>query len=343
MKKNNLINISLGWVILTLLLSGCAHIDDQYFKYPLNSYSSPDYNIESNWAALPTMADFADSTPSYQFEDNQLEAEVDVFFIHPTTFRSKKKWNASMKKGLLNWTTDRTSIKHQASVFNGSCKVYAPRYRQATIQAYFSKSDRANKAFELAYNDVKAAFLKYLEVYNNGRPFILAGHSQGSSHLISLLMEFEETEVVQNQMITAYIVGMPVFEDYFKELKPCENATETGCYNAWSTYLNGYFPADYYKGAVSTNPLNWKINSEYASYEENKGGLAFRYKRKPKLYMVDAKNVDGVVWVKKPNYWMSKMIKVKNFHIADYNFFWVNIRENIADRIAAFDEENALK
>lgn len=338
MKKNNFIYLSLNYLLVLILFSGCARIDDQYFKYPLNSYSSPDYNLESNWAALPTKADFADASPSYQFDNNQDTVLVDVFFIHPTTFRSNKKWNARLDKGFLNWATDRTTIKHQASVFNGSCRIYAPRYRQATIQAYFSKTDRANKAFELAYNDVKAAFLKYLEVYNNGRPFILAGHSQGSSHLISLLMEFEETEVLKNQMVTAYIAGMPVFEDYFKRLKPCKNASETDCYNAWSTYLNGYFPADYYKGAVSTNPLNWKIDSDYATYDENKGGIVFRYKRNPKPYLVDAKNVDGVVWVKKPNYWLSKLIKIKNFHIADYNLFWVNIRENVAERIRAFDE-----
>lgn len=321
-----------------LLFSSCARIDDQYFRYPLNSYSSPDYNMESNWAALPDMADFADFTPSADFEDQQENAKADVFFIHPTTFKSNKKWNAKISKGTLNWFTDRSTIKHQASVFNGSCKVYAPRYRQATISAYFSKSNQASKAFQLAYNDVRAAFIKYLDLYNNGRPFILAAHSQGSSHLISLLMEFENSEVIKNQMVTAYIAGMPVFEDYFKRIKPCKDATDTGCYNAWSTYLSGYYPADYYKGAVSTNPLNWKTDSEYATYEENKGGIAFLY-RKPKAFFVDAKNVDGVVWVKKPNYWLSKIVKIKNFHIADYNLFWVNIRENIAARVEAFKDK----
>jgi len=322
-----------------LLLSGCARIDDQYFTYPLNNYSSPDYALNKNWAALPTTKDKADVTPHKSILNKQDSAAVDVFFIHPTTYGSRQNWNASIKKGFLNWLTKISSIKHQASVFNGTCKVYAPRYRQATIHSYFSKSPRAKQAFKLAYNDVKAAFQYYLENHNNGRPFILAGHSQGSSHLISLLMEFENSKAIKDQLVTAYIVGMPVFEKYFKTIQPCENATSIGCYVSWSTYLTGYFPAEHYEGAVSANPLTFDLKPSYAGYDLNKGAVTFKYKRKPKKGFVSAKNIDGVVWVKKPKYWVSKFIKVKNFHIADYSLFWMNLRENIAERSKAFLEK----
>ena len=329
-------------VLITLLLSGCARIDDQYFSYPLNQYASPDYSNTKNWFALPTTKDKADVTPHKSIINKQDSALVDVFFIHPTTYGSRKNWNAPIKNGFLKWLTKISSIKHQASLFNGTCKVYAPRYRQATIHSYFSKSPRATQAFKLAYNDVKAAFLYYLENQNNGRPFILAGHSQGSSHLISLLIEFENSKAIKEQLITAYIVGMPVFKKYFNTITPCENATSTGCYVSWSTYLNGYFPAQHYEGAVSANPLTFNLKPSFAGYNLNKGAVTFKYKRKPRQGFVSAKNINGVVWVKKPKYWISKFIKVKNFHIADYSLFWMNLRENVEVRTKAFLDKKVV-
>jgi len=331
--------LTVAFFALIILLSSCARIDDQYFTYPLNNYASPDYSLNKNWAALPTTKDKADLTPHKSIINKQDSALVDVFFIHPTTYSSRKNWNAPIKKGFLNWLTKISAIKHQASVFNGTCKVYAPRYRQATIHSYFSKSSRTTQAFKLAYNDVRAAFLYYLKNQNNGRPFILAGHSQGSSHLISLLMEFENSEAINKQLVTAYIVGMPVFEKYFNTIKPCENATATGCYVSWSTYLTGYFPVEHYEGAVSANPLTFNLKPSYAGYHLNKGAVTFKYKRKPKPNFVSAKNINGVVWVKKPKYWVSKFIKVKNFHIADYSLFWMNLRENVAERSKVFLKE----
>jgi len=319
-----------------LLLSGCAKIDNQYFTYPLGNYASPDYSLTENWIALPTTKDKADLTPHKSIINNQDSALVDVFFVHPTMYSSRKNWNAPIKNGFTKWLTKVSSIKHQASVFNGTCKVYAPRYRQATLHSYFSKSPRATQAFGLAYNDVRAAYLYYLENHNNGRPFILAGHSQGSSHLISLLMEFENTETIKKQLIAAYIIGMPVHQKYFKTIEPCENATSTGCYVSWSTYLHGYFPVEHYEGAVSTNPLTFDLKPSYAGNDLNKGAVTFKYKRKPKKGFVNAKNIDGVVWVKKPKYWISKFIKVKNFHIADYSLFWMNLRENVEERSKIF-------
>jgi len=312
-------------ILSILLYSSCAKIDNQYFTYPKNSYASPDYSLTKNWAALPTKKDKADKTPHKSIINNQDSALIDVFFVHPTMYSSRKNWNAPIKKGFVNWLTKISTIKHQASVFNGTCKVYAPRYRQATLHSFFSKSPRATQAFKLAYSDVKAAYMYYLENHNNGRPFILAGHSQGSSHLISLLMEFENSEIIKDQLVAAYIAGMPVFEKYFKTIKPCKDATSTGCFVGWSTYLTGYFPAEHYEGAVSTNPITFNLKPNYAGYDLNKGAVTFKYKRKPRKGFVSAKNIDGVVWVKKPKYWISKFIKVKNFHIADYSLFWMNL------------------
>ncbi|GIR73695.1 MAG: hypothetical protein CM15mP76_04220 [Prochlorococcus sp.] len=79
---------------------------------------------------------------------------------------------------------ERTEIMlgNQASAFNGSCNIYAPEYRQATYFSFFDKDDNGKKALDLAYEDIENAFNYFLEFFNNGKPFIIAAHSQGALH-----------------------------------------------------------------------------------------------------------------------------------------------------------------
>ena len=108
---------------------------------------APDYSNLEHWAALPDREDAADLTPE-GINDGQADAAVDVFFVHPTTFLSSTGWNAPM--GDLasgNWV-DNAVMPGQASVFNGAARVYAPRYRQAQIYAFFALEDGGNDAFE---------------------------------------------------------------------------------------------------------------------------------------------------------------------------------------------------
>ena len=139
------------------------------FLFPLRSFEkgpkpkAPDYSKTESWAALPDKKDNADlSIPNTSVEDHQAEAKVDVFFIHPTTYRLGAKWNGSMTNKKVSKRTDNLPIRYQASVFNGSCKVYAPRYRQASLVTYIEKKGNAPKVFAFAYQDVKQAFLYYI-------------------------------------------------------------------------------------------------------------------------------------------------------------------------------------
>ena len=126
-----------------------------------------DYSNQQNWAALPTMKDNADWTPN-GLTNKQDSAQVDVFFIHPTTDVTGFKGNANIDNKAINNQTDDFPIKYQASVFNESCKVYAPRYRQAALHNFFTKNNETSqKAFDIAYQDIKAAFEYYLKNYNN--------------------------------------------------------------------------------------------------------------------------------------------------------------------------------
>ena len=173
MKKSNYIFL----VVIGITLSSCFKPFHQFSHYAPPPI--PDYALEKNWAALPNKKDSADAVPVNSSEiDNQNVAQADVFYIYPTLNFSRAGWNARVDSKRLNKRIDKYPIRMQASVFNGSCKVYSPRYRQATFGSFLEKKPGSGKqALDLAYQDVKAAFDYYLNNYNHGRPFIIAGHS----------------------------------------------------------------------------------------------------------------------------------------------------------------------
>lgn len=301
----------------------------------------PNYSNEKNWAALPWKADNADDVPSEKFSNNQDNAIVDVFFVHPTTInKAYGKWNADVLDDKLNKKVDNLPIKHQASVFNGSARVFAPRYRQANYEAFMTLgTENSNKALALAYSDVKAAFLYYLENWNEGRPFIIAGHSQGTFHNIHLVEEVIDTTALLNQMVAAYLVGMPVKANDFENCKPCQQEDDINCFISWNTMKKKSYPKfydEYYKGAVCHNPLSWETNEYYCSEEYHDGMVPKEFK---KFYKNKhgARVHKGVLWVdavKIPGIPFTRF--VKNWHIGDYNLFYGNVRENVETRVSQF-------
>lgn len=309
---------------------------------------SSDYSKPGSWAALPDKKDFADLVPGNgTLKDEQSTAKADVFFIHPTSYLRKTQlstgWNADITDEIINQKTDEGAIKNQATIFNGSCRVYAPRYRQAFISAYFVKDKlKREKALQVAYKDVKNAFEYYLQHYNNGRPIIVASHSQGTTHAVKLMKDFFDGTDLQKQLIAAYLIGMDVYDTLYSTLKPCNNADETGCYMSWRTYAVNYFPPGYVppnRYAVNTNPLNWKTDSTYADYRLNKGGVLKKFSViVPGVS--DAQIADGVLRINKPKFKGSFLFHFNNYHIVDYNLFYINIRENVNNRVNFFLESN---
>ncbi|MBC8112442.1 MAG: DUF3089 domain-containing protein, partial [Verrucomicrobia bacterium] len=308
----------------------------------------PDYTNPNYWAALPSKRDEADSLPKnkIQLADNQANAQADVFFLHPTIFieksAGKNVWNADVNDAEMNKNVDYSTILNQASVFNGSCKIYAPRYRQAHLQAFYtSDTATARKAFEVAYADIKASFEYYLENYNQNRPIVIAAHSQGTVHAKRLLKEFFDGKPLQKQLVAAYLVGIVTPPNFFENIPPGISAGQTGCFVNWRTYKKDYIPEDHYQLAynknLSVNPLTWDTTAVYADRKLNKGGVGLGFKL-TKTAVVDAQNHEGLLWIGKIDIPGSSFIKNKNWHRADYNLFWMNIRENVALRI-----ENYLK
>jgi len=183
--------------------------------------SPPDYANEMNWSALPFREDAADVIPKSETWINDSLKDVDVFYIHPTVYQKGKTWNADINNAKLNKKVDEKPVHYQASVFNASCRVYAPRYRQAVVDVFYeSKStpDDSREALEFAYMDVRRAFQYYLDHYNKGRPIIIASHSQGSYHAIRLLQEYFDTTKLQNKGTVLWVKTKVPLLRYFKNL-----------------------------------------------------------------------------------------------------------------------------
>ncbi len=332
-------------LILIISLSSCNKI-----PFQLKSHFSenlipavPDYSKTEYWASLPTKSDPADRVPlKSALKEGQAEAKVDVFFMHPTVFtkkpENKYEWNADVNDAKMNESIDNSTILNQASAFNGSGKIYAPRYRQAHYHAFRTQdANDKKKSLDLAYTDIKAAFEYYLKNYNSGRPIVIASHSQGTVHATRLLKEYFDGKPLQKQLVAAYIIGIATQPNSFKDITPCKSADETGCFISWNTYGRDYYPTSHKAGlstAVSTNPLTWTLDSTYAPASMNKGGVGLKFTLYPNI--VDAQNHEGMVWVNRPNITGSKLVKNQSWHIADINFFYVNIRENLALRIEKY-------
>jgi hypothetical protein len=306
-----------------------------------NDSGIPDYSNLNYWASHPWKTDPADNIPS-SLRDKTKDSLVDVFFIHPTTYTQLSMptgWNADINNESINKKTDNGSILYQASVFNQHCRIFAPRYRQTNLKAFYSATkDEAEKAFEVAYNDIKAAFEFYLQYYNMGRPIIIASHSQGTLHAGKLLKEYFENKPRQKKLVCAYIIGLPVFTNYFNELQPCKDSSETGCFVSWRTFKEDYIPGFVQielRKAYVTNPLTWTIDEKPAPAILNKGGILRDFNKVIPM-LVHAQVKGNVLWVNKPQFLGSVFLTMKNYHIADYNLFYMNIRENVATRIKSY-------
>ena len=139
--------------------------------------------------------------------------------------------------------------------------------RQKELDFFESKSVWSLKAFEearrrtgkppvterwqgkeagvLAYQDVKRAFQFYLENYNQGKPIIIASHSQGSLHAKRLLHEFFDGKVLQEKLIAAYLVGVRILPNEFKNIPVLNQPNETGGFVSWNTYKKNKLPKRY--------------------------------------------------------------------------------------------------
>jgi pimeloyl-ACP methyl ester carboxylesterase len=207
---------------------------------------------------------------------------VDVFFLYPTSWRAASgEYPIASVNNIEMRQWAEYYLKTRASAFETAGNIYAPYYRQ--LDAAFALSqkpeDSAASFAGVPYTDVKAAFEYYLEHYNKGRPFIIAGHSQGSFVAAGLItLYLRDNPAVYERMIAAYLIGMPIPEEFyllFPHAKPARSADDLGViisYNTNSPVVDGADPFSS-PSNVLINPVTWVTDESYAPREASKGSV----------------------------------------------------------------------
>ena len=237
---------------------------------------APDYAGAAAWTAHAERPDASDVAPAGLTPVAPARAAVDVFYVHPTSYLGSA-WNGPIDDAALNAQTDALSTRIQASAFNGCCAVYGPRYRQAQGQAFIRASADGAAAIDLAYEDVRAAFRFFLERHSRGRPFILAGHSQGSVLAARLLEQEIAGTALRERLVAAYLIGAPITAARAPGVPVCAAPEETGCLVAWNArgprFPGSVFDFHVEGERVCVNPLTWRSDEAPAGAEQNLGAV----------------------------------------------------------------------
>jgi hypothetical protein len=297
----------------------------------------PDYREARYWAELPERS--AASEPD----------KIPVFFLHQTSLRSPFDWNQDLQfpdaVERYAWTK-----QWQTPVFRDCCLVYSPLYRQATFAAYWTVPE-GYKARDVAFEDVRQAFEAFATRELQGRPFILAGHSQGAEHGLRLLKERIQGTPLAAQLVAAYLIGIPLGrEPLEKELAGfplCDGETQVGCIVNYLTFRRGFparsildrgaWPAAGGYGAqrsaayACVNPLSWRADDGHAPASRHLGSAQFPGRQA----VTSAQCVDGALSVDDLDEWLEYALG-GNYHLYDYILFSENLRENAVKRARAF-------
>jgi hypothetical protein len=197
-----------------------------------DAYLPPDNSVDPPLAGRIEPLDFslADKPP------------VDCFYLYPTQSR-QRGLNADLTKD----TDIRAVAINQARMFSRICNVYAPVYRQYTLDSLGGPglgSLITPEVRDIAYNSALGAWNDYMDNYNNGRGVVVIGHSQGTSHMARLLAEeVDGKPAVRNRIISAILPGANVYVPkgevvggQFQNIPACESGDQTGCVIAYSMF-----------------------------------------------------------------------------------------------------------
>jgi hypothetical protein len=332
-----------------------------HYQEPLKG-SGPDYSQIWNWVDHPELR----RPPSFWHPTNfdpstNFESKVAVFYVHPTTYLKRDRWNAPICENEECGEAGARAqlfVQSQASAFSDLAMgaIWAPRYRQASFGAFLLKNEDARKALDLAYSDVLAAFDTFLAAQPSAKPIILAGHSQGSLHLSRLLID--RKDALKGRLVAAYVVGWPlsVTADLpATGLPACASPQQTRCILSWQSFgepanpdmiLDAWIGTTGPTGAkrervdmLCVNPLTGTAGGS-APPSANKGTLI------PAANFTDASLAPGKVGARCEKGFLlidgdipnlgPYVLPGNNYHVYDYALFWGSIRADAERRLAAW-------
>jgi hypothetical protein len=302
-----------------------------------------DYSDLSNWAVHQNKIP-GELLP--YLKDTSNFSRADVFYVYPTVFLDKKdeRWNIPLEDSIQRKKVVENAIRFQASAWVETGRMFVPFYRQAHIRAYRTLENGGKEALLFAYQDIKAAFQYYLEQYNNGKPIILAGHSQGSTHLSLLIKEFFDGKPLQEQLVAAYLPGIGLDNNEFETIPLLTSPNETGGFVSWNTFkrnLNEEKFEMWYKGKAVINPVTWNMDKT-ADRKKHKGFLFSNNKMYSKSFSTHL--IDGAVWITTPRFpYRGLAWTIDDYHIGDINLFWADVKYNSKIRLSEYLNKNGFE
>lgn len=308
---------------------------------------------EASWASDTGSADEVD----YSDEENWAylgvdeETKADVFFICPTVYMGEEdSYNMPLNDEDIKYSFT-GAINMEKGIYDDECSFYAPYYRQAALSVYELPEEEGARYFDLAYDDLSDAFSYYLEEYNDGRPIILAGFSQGADMCIRLMKEYFDDETLMDKLVACYAIGWRLTEDEVNEypqLIPASGEEDTGVIVAFNSEAEAITDSLMIPEGVKThaiNPLNWMTDGTLADKSLNKGACFTDYSGEivteiPELtgaYIDEVRGALKVTDVTPEEYPAGLNIFVDGiYHLYDYQFFYRNLEENVAARLSAY-------
>ncbi len=290
-----------------------------------------DYSKEENWMRLP-----------------EITHEVDTIYLYPTCYLDDSE-DAKPICDIDNEAVRaraRDIYENQGTVFEESTNVFAPFYAVGGLSHEELEEYQLNEQ----RTDVYAALDYYFENYNEGRPFMIAGHSQGSIMTKIVLGEYMQAHPeYYERMVAAYPIGFSITEDWLLEhpyLKFAEGADDTGVIVSWNTEGKGNQGQSNLvvePEALSINPINWKRDDTYADFDENLGSRLLNeetgeYEIVKGVADAQVDTERGVVICTAENveYSPAELFGPESLHGHDYDFYYENLRENVKTRVQAY-------
>lgn len=246
------------------------------------------------------------------------------------------------------------ALNMQRGIYEQHCRMYAPYYRQAVLADYDLPANEAEPYFNLAYKDVRAAFVYYMQHENNGRPFVLAGFSQGAEMCLRLLKEFGDDDFVKDNMVACYAIGWrftPQEAAEYPYIQPAKCADDLGKVIVFNSEAPEVTSSAIVPEGVKTfaiNPLTWSCGSQKAPKTLNAGACFTDYsgavvREVPQLtgcYIDTERGVLKVTDVDEKDYPPVLSVFTDGvYHLYDYQFFYRNLQQNVNLRVKTFMEE----
>jgi len=303
----------------------------------------PDYSEEYCWVAKP----------------QTINKAVDVFYVYPTIYSGTNPKNMNISDPSLR-DNAKGLIVAQAGVYSTHANLFAPFYRQQSgaLQSMAAANDGKDAyqdpVFQVGAKDIERAFGYYVRHLNPDRPFIIAGHSQGTMALINLMRKHFDDPDLQKRLVAAYLIGYSVTKDDLRKypwMKLAQGENDTGVIITYNTEGADAGPSPVLlPGASVINPLNWRTDSTPADRDANMGAEFFNDSTgelTEKIPNFAGAHVDlqkGVLIVTNMKTPKSDKIDLINmgrwpqgvFHRFDYAFWFNNLKDNVKKRIAAY-------